>query len=132
MVIVNQRASRIAPLMACLIGITAFANAQTLPSGTKIQIRLRQTVSSFGSHANDEIRAFVIAPVELDGKIVIPLGAELVGTVYDVRRVGIGFARESAWIQLEFDSCTRPTAINPHHAHHGQNSVYRQCARSRR
>src|SRR5262249_1125672 len=62
----------------------------------------------FGSRTNDEVRALVIAPVELGGKTVIPLDAELQGTVYDVRRVGLGFARESAWIQLNFDSLRFP------------------------
>lgn len=41
-------------------------------------------------------------------KVVIPMGAELSGIVYDVRRVGLGFARESAWIQLQFDSLRLP------------------------
>lgn len=105
---VNKRASRCVALAACLAGLTSWANAETLPAGTQIQIRLRQTLSSFGSHTNDEVRALVIAPVAVAGKIVIPLGAELQGTVFDVRRVGMGFARESAWIQVTLDSIRMP------------------------
>jgi len=50
----------------------------------------------------------VIAPVKVNGEIVIPLGTELTGQVYDVRRVGLGFSRESAWIHLIFDSLQLP------------------------
>lgn len=108
LIFAKKQASRFAGFAACLIGLVSLANAETLPAGTQIEIRLRQTLSSFGSHANDEVRALVIAPVEIDGKTVIPLGAELQGTVYDVRRVGIGFARESAWIQMTLDSLRMP------------------------
>ncbi|MBN9662732.1 MAG: LssY C-terminal domain-containing protein [Acidobacteria bacterium] len=82
--------------------------AQTLPSGTEIQIRLRQTLSSFGSRQGDEIRAVVIAPVMAEGAVVIPLGAEILGTVSDTRRVGLGFAREAAWIRVEFNALRLP------------------------
>ena len=84
------------------------AMAETVPADTSIQIRLAQTLSSYGSKSHTPVRAIVIAPVKVDGKIVIPLGAEISGTVYDVRRVGLGFSRESAWIHLIFDSLHLP------------------------
>lgn len=91
-----------------LLTVPCRLGAQTVPAGTVIQIRLRQTVSSFGSRARTPVSAVVIAPVEVNGAIVIPLGAQLDGSVYDVRRVGLGFARESAWVQLSFDKLRLP------------------------
>ena len=81
---------------------------QTLPKGASIPIRLNQTISSYGSKAGSAVRGTVIAPVEASGGIVIPLGAEIAGTVHDVRRVGLGFSRESAWVHIVFDSLRLP------------------------
>lgn len=100
--------NRIFCILACSALAPLLSFSETLSAGTPIPIRLRQTVSSFGSHANDEVRALVIAPIKVGDKVVIPMGAELSGIVYDVRRVGLGFARESAWIQLQFDSLRLP------------------------
>lgn len=95
-------------LAAGLFAFLTLLPAQILPSGTPIQVRLRQTVSSFGTPHSTEIRAIVITPVELDGRIGIPLGAEIIGVVRDVRRVGLGFVHESAWVDLGFDALRLP------------------------
>ena len=71
--------------------------ATPITGGTVFQIRLRQTVSSFGSKRATPISAIVIAPVESGGRTVLPMDAELRGTLRDVRRVGLGLARETAY-----------------------------------
>lgn len=84
-------------------GGKAFAAA-----GTELQIRLRQAVSSYSSKAGTPITALVIAPVEREGKVVIPMGSTLSGYVREARRVGLGFSRETALLHLEFDRIVLP------------------------
>jgi len=79
-----------------------------VPARTVLQIRLRQTVSSFGSKAGTPVSAILISPVELDGKIVLPLETELHGTLAEVRRVGIGFGSETAFLDFKWETITVP------------------------
>ena len=79
-----------------------------MPARTVLQIRLRQTVSSFGSKAGTPVSAILISPVELDGKIVLPLETELHGTLAEVRRVGIGFGSETAFLDFKWETITVP------------------------
>jgi hypothetical protein len=39
---------------------------------------------------------------------VLPMNSELLGTLVSVRRVGLGFSRETAMLQIKFDSITLP------------------------
>jgi len=82
--------------------------AQELPAGSELQIRLQQTVSSFGSRTGDLFQGIVIAPVERDGQVIIPLDTQITGAVTGVRRVGLGFVRESASIRLSLQSLRLP------------------------
>jgi opacity protein-like surface antigen len=86
----------------------AAGNVIVVPARTVLQIRLRQTVSSFGSKADTPISAILIAPVEVDGKIVLPLDTELHGSLAEVRRVGLGFGSETAFLDLKFDTINIP------------------------
>lgn len=81
---------------------------QTVPAGTVLQIRLRQTISSFGSKPGTPVSAILISPVELDGKIVLPLETELHGTLAQVRPVGLGFGSETALLNFKWDTITIP------------------------
>lgn len=72
------------------------AHAQELPAGTIVHVRLQQPVSSFGSERDDRITTTVIAPAISDGQVLVPLGARILGHVEGVRRVGLGFSRETA------------------------------------
>lgn len=98
----------VAASLLLLLYAPSYANAETVPAGTILQLRLRQTVSSYGTPRGTEVRAILIAPVVLDGKIVVPLGTEISGLVEDSRRVGMGFVREAAWIHLDLDSLHFP------------------------
>ena len=79
-----------------------------VPRGTTLHIRLRQTISSFGSKQDTPISAIVIQPVELDGQIVLPMNTELRGVVARVRRVGVGLSHETALLDLQFDTLILP------------------------
>jgi len=82
--------------------------ANAVPSDATLHIRLRQTVSSFGSKQDGPISAIVIQPVELDGHIVVSINTELRGTLARVRRVGVGLSHETALLDLRFDTLILP------------------------
>jgi hypothetical protein len=60
----------------------------TIPSGTALRLELKSAVSSDASQVEDTIRASLRQAVAVDGKPVLPMGTELVGTVTDVARSG--------------------------------------------
>jgi opacity protein-like surface antigen len=80
----------------------------SVPAGTLLHIRLRETVSSFGSKADIPVTAIVIQPILLDGKIVIPLGTEIRGQIAKVHRIGLGFSSETALVLITFDGLRVP------------------------
>src|SRR6266404_9235226 len=68
--------------LASLILIASFAGAQTsLPTGTAVKMKLETTLATFSSKAGDPFSARVTAPVVVDGKTVIPIGATVEGRV---------------------------------------------------
>src|ERR1700720_4002795 len=68
--------------LASLILIASFAGAQTaLPTGTAVKMKLETTLATFRSKAGDPFSARVTAPVVVDGKTVIPIGATVEGRV---------------------------------------------------
>jgi hypothetical protein len=80
----------------------------SIAAGTAVHIRLRETVSSFGSKAEMPVTALVIQPVRIGEDIAIPLGAELQGSIAKVRRIGIGFASETAIVKMQMDQIRLP------------------------
>lgn len=73
-----------------------------LPSNTVIGIRLDTSVSSESARVEDEVRARVTRAVIVDGRTVIPTGAQLRGVVTMVERGGT--IRERARIGIRFTS----------------------------
>jgi hypothetical protein len=86
----------------------AAQEAADVAAGTIVKVRLRQAVSSFGSDPDDRITVEVIAPVEVGGRIRVPMGARILGHVEGTRRVGIGLSREVAHVDLSFDTLELP------------------------
>lgn len=58
-----------------------------IPAGTVLQIRLKQTVSSYVTKAGTPVLAEVIAPVEVKGKTLLPFRTELIGYVKEARPI---------------------------------------------
>jgi opacity protein-like surface antigen len=87
-------------LLACA---SAVALAETIPSGTPLEIRIQQPISSYSTRAGTKITGTLISPVSEGGRILVPLGATIEGSVVEIRRVGLGFAHETAQIELRFD-----------------------------
>jgi hypothetical protein len=94
--------------LGLFILLSATLWAETLPSGSGLEVRLLRPVGSRISHAGDPIEAVVIAPVTQDGQVLVPLGATLSGRVQSVGRLGLGLKRARATVKFEFDSLHMP------------------------
>lgn len=87
--------------LTCL-SIASFLSAETLPVGTPLEIRLQQTISSYSTHKGTKVTGILISPVAANGRILVPLGTTIEGSVVEIRSVGLGFAHETAQIDLRF------------------------------
>lgn len=91
----------------CVVQFSLFAFqgfAEKLPAGDTLEVRLEQPISSYSTRKGQQISCLLIAPVTVDGKVILPLGTTLKGSVISVRKVGLGFVHETAQIDLELDS----------------------------
>jgi opacity protein-like surface antigen len=108
---VHQQEARLSNGLRYLIAsccLTLFASAaalsaETIPAGTPLEIRIQQPISSYSTPAGTKITGILISPVNEGGRILVPLGTTVEGSVLSVRRVGLGFAHETAEIELRFD-----------------------------
>lgn len=82
--------------------------AAVLPAGTILQLRLLQPLSSYTSKPGEPLRAEVIAPVEVDGRVILPRLTALSGTLVNVHKIGLGFSRETAMLHLQFNQLEYP------------------------
>jgi hypothetical protein len=60
----------------------------TIPAGTRITVRLAQSISSQTAHPGDAFEATVTQPVEVNGKVVVPEGSAASGVVTDANSRG--------------------------------------------
>jgi hypothetical protein len=67
---------------------TATHEEITLPAGTTLRLELASAVASDSSKVEDTVRAVLRQAVSVDGRVVLPAGTELVGTVTNVERSG--------------------------------------------
>ena len=78
------------------------AEPAVIPAGTHITVRLGETLSSKSSQAGQGFSATVAEPVVVEGKTVIPDGANAHGTV--VAAKGMGHFKGGALLQVRLDS----------------------------
>ncbi len=64
------------------------ASAANLPAGTVVVARLNQALGSKISQSGETFSATVAQPIEVDGKVVVPRGAEATGTVEEAAPLG--------------------------------------------
>lgn len=69
---------------AFLFAVTAWAAAVRIPTGTAIQIRLTTEINTASAKVGDSFQALVIAPVVVDGRVVMAPGPTLAGHVKEV------------------------------------------------
>jgi len=75
-----------------------------LPPGTAVTVRLSSAVGSKISASGDHFSAIVARPVEVDGKVVLPAGAEALGRV--VEAVPQGRFKGAAILRLVLETVT--------------------------
>jgi len=76
----------------------------TLPAGTVITVRLGNAVGSKVSNSGDAFHASLAKPIEVDGKVVVPSGADAAGTV--LQAVPQGQFKGGAVLKLALSSVT--------------------------
>src|SRR5712692_3496600 len=62
--------------------------APDIPSGTTIKVRMIDKLSSEESQIGDTFHGTLEEPIEVDGKVLYPKGADVMGRVTDVHRSG--------------------------------------------
>ncbi len=78
---------------------------ETLPAGTKLEVRLQSAVASTAK-PGDKVETVVIAPAVVDGRILIPAGSKVNGTV---KTATAAQAEARAQLALEFNELVLPT-----------------------
>ncbi len=76
----------------------------TLPEGTVLTVRLGESISTKKNNSGDKFTATVETPVEAGGKVVIPKGASVTGTVAEAK--ALGKIKGAATLRLVLDSVT--------------------------
>jgi hypothetical protein len=85
----------------------AAAEALSLPAGTQVSIRLDEPISSRTARPEDRVTATVSEPVRLDGRVIIPVGTEVMGVVRSVNtadRLSRGGKLELSFDTMRIDS----------------------------
>ena len=62
--------------------------AITVPAGTELQVRLRESIGTNRSTSGDPFEARLVEPVLIDGNTVIPKDAPVTGQIVSVRESG--------------------------------------------
>jgi hypothetical protein len=70
---------------AFLLVIASPLFAARIPAGTELEIRITDKIASETMHPHDTIHAVVIAPLMVDGRVVVPLMANITGEVKQAR-----------------------------------------------
>lgn len=83
-------------------------SAQNLPPGTALEARLSGPTGSRISHRGDPIEATIIAPVSLQGRILVPQGSRLLGSIANATAIGLGLKNSTASIAYRFHTLQLP------------------------
>jgi type IV secretion system protein VirB10 len=99
----------------CLAGQGAPASEPTKPAqfiiqtGTKVPLGLINTISTKHSVVGDSVYLETVFPILANGRIVIPVGSYVVGTVTEVKRPGRIKGRGELYVR--FESLTLPNGV---------------------
>lgn len=64
------------------------AHAIVVPAGTRVRVRLGQTLSTKESQTGDPFYGTLVSPIQVNGQTVIPAGAQARGVVIEARPLG--------------------------------------------
>ena len=82
----------------------------SVESGTRILLRLTNSVNTKHTVAGDRVYLETAVPIFVGGRLVIPRGSYVTGTVIDARQAGRVKGKSS--INLRFDSLTLPNGVS--------------------
>ena len=72
---------------AAAVGVPQYREV-TIPAGTTLRLELTSSVASDSSKVEDAVRAELRQPITIDGREVVPAGADVTGRVTAVERSG--------------------------------------------
>lgn len=98
-----EKTTRTAPLPGVEGGAKA-AEPLTIPRNTALTVRMGQTVSSKTSQPGETFTATMAQPIEVEGRTLIPAGAEATGSVTDA--VPLGRFKGAAKLALRLETVT--------------------------
>ena len=97
------------PVPALVSPTPAPAGDYVIPSGTKVPLSLINSISTKHSAEGDRVYLETAFPVMTAGRIVIPVGSYVVGTVTQVKRPGKVKGRGE--LDIRFDALTLPNGV---------------------
>src|SRR5450432_2631525 len=98
------------PLMTiAFLAVGLCAQEYTLTSGTKVPLSLINSVSTKHSAEGDRVYLETVFPVLVNGRIVVPVGSYVAGTVTQIKRPGRVRGRGELYVR--FDSLTLPNGV---------------------
>lgn len=117
MLIMTRRSSHPVPAGLLLLAGALTAFAQDAPSpkkfvvatGTRVPLNMINSVSTKNSTPGERVYLESVFPILVDGKMVIPPGSYVAGTVTKVQRPGKAKGRAEFYIR--FDSLTLPNGV---------------------
>jgi hypothetical protein len=83
-------------------------SAEELPAGTALEVRLSGPTGSRISHRGDPVEATLIAPITFEGRILVPQGSRLFGSVANATAIGLGLKHSTARIAYAFHTLQLP------------------------
>jgi type IV secretion system protein VirB10 len=106
-----MRVHIVLPLVACaLLGQDAATEPQyKVEIGTRVPLSLINTISTKNAAEGDRVYLESVFPVMGDGRIIIPPGSYVAGTVTQVKRPGRVKGRGELYVR--FDSLTLPNGV---------------------
>ncbi len=73
------------PILLLTLSAAIAAAQVTIPDGTKLRVRLDQTISSATAEQGQTVELSVTEAIKIDGQVVFPEGARVTGTVTEAR-----------------------------------------------
>lgn len=95
-------ATESAPLSSAPSGSAPVQSAAEIPSGTPLHVRVDEAIDTRNNRAGDPFSATLSAPIEVDGRVLVPTGTEFAGHV--TRAGASGRLKGRAFIGLKLDS----------------------------
>lgn len=99
----RKQTASVAMLMALLGAVmipASRAATVTIPAGTTLTVRMADSIDSEKNYAGETFRATVDTPVSVNGKVVVPQGAEAIGRVTSVIQSGRFRGRPVVMLEL--------------------------------